>query len=454
MNISTPFSILSCLVIVGNAACSSSSTTPTSTTDAGTDSPSTCDKVPASGYTQVVPPSTDPNLEAGDHTAMTLNKDGYPVIAYSVHDSSGKKSESYYVVRWDPCLGAWSTPLKFDSGNGLEATLPTRDISIALDPVDGRIGIAYVRDYLIAQPNSTRAAFVTFSTDGGKSFSPGVKVSIHGVEQGKNAGDIEDVDNPAIALRNGKTYVAYNQTYEACGASKCQDGIVLASGGSTGAPFTQELMQDGVDPTYNGFALSASFPIGLAVDSAGVPAVAAHVAPATAYNMKFMFFRPGKIGTLIMDSANQQNDSGSSALVFDGTKARVLTRLNAGKNPNGNLLFLSSTDGNTWSSPVALPLENAVNTPNTQALMSDGKGGVAVVAQTSTTPDSPAAGPKFWRSSDLTSFAIAGTGPTSGPVPTGKYMSGALTNTGKVRMAFFGDVPVNVNQGVVYWSEP
>jgi len=158
-------SLACCSALVLDAACSSSSGTAAVAVDAGSDSPSTCDKAPAAGYTQVVPPSAD---MTGTHTAMTLTKDGYPVIAYSVHMSADNKSEDYYVVRWDPCLGAWSTPLKFDTGNGLESGLPTRAISIALDPTDGRIGIAYMKDYNIVQANSTRAAFVTFSADGGK----------------------------------------------------------------------------------------------------------------------------------------------------------------------------------------------------------------------------------------------------------------------------------------------
>lgn len=445
-------SLPSCAALV---ACSSSSP-PATVTDAGTpDAPSaTCDKAPPAGYTQVVAPSKDANVEVGSHTAMTLDKQGNPVIAYSVHDvTPTRPTESLYVVRWDPCAGAWTAPLKIDNGFGYDDTLPSRNVAIATDESDGRIGIAYVKDYSIAMPNSTKAAFVSLSNDGGKTFSPGAKISVHGVETGKSSGDAEQINNPVIALRGGKTFVAYNQEITACGPDRCQTGIVLATGGATGAPFVRELMMDGLDAEFAGFARGSGFPLGLAVDSANVPAIVAYVPPPTGYNMKVVFFRVGAVGTTIMDSKGVQNDVGSASLVFDGMSPRALTRINSGANPNGNLNFAASTDGKTWAAPLELPLDGATDTPATQTLLADGKGGVVVLAQSKEEPGA-ASGPKFWRSSNLTAFVIGGAGPRDSTPPTGKYMSGRLTSTSKIRMAFFGDVPVVTSQGVVYWSEP
>ncbi|MEO6420012.1 MAG: hypothetical protein ABIP39_11420, partial [Polyangiaceae bacterium] len=368
----------SCFVtLVGVSGCSSSSTnTQGNQINADGGDPATCNKPPATGYTQVVPPSTVENTDVGQHTAMTLSKDGYPVIAYFVNDVTAKTA-TLYSVRWDPCVGAWSAPIMVDSRIETQSRAPRREISITTDPVDGRIGIAYTKLYVIKMPNSTNATFVAMSTDDGKTFGAGAKVSVHGVETSDEAGDIEETNNPRIALGGGKTYVAYTQTSEACGAASggnlppCETGIVLATGGAAGAPYTQEFMKDGLDPTYDGYARGAEFPLGLALDSKGVPAIAAFVAPAAMYNMKLMFFRPGALGTLIMDSANGQNDDSSSSLAFDGMSPRVLSRLNNGTNPNGNLQFLSSTDGATWSAPLLLPLDGDVNTPDTQALLDD-----------------------------------------------------------------------------------
>jgi hypothetical protein len=451
-----------CLVVfaaVSGCSSSSSSTPNMVAMDGGTD-PATCNKPPAKGYTQVVPSSGMQNVDVGVHSAMALSKDGYPVIAYYVNDSTALIA-TLYAVRWDPCAGAWATPLKVDSGLQYAGSAPTRDISMALDPVDGRIGIAYLKTYIIKTPNSTNAAFVALSTDGGKTFGAGTKVSIHGVETTSEAGDIEEADDPQIALGGGKTYVAYNQTSTACGPASggglppCEAAIVLATGSATGTAFTQEFMKDGLDSTYGGYARAmTSAPIGLALDSAGVPGLVAHVAPATGDNTKLMFFRPGATGTLIMDSANKQNDRASATLTFDGTSPRVLTRLNAGMNDNNGLLFLSSTDGKTWSAPLALPLDADVLNPKTQALLTDGKGGVVALAQSGDSKGTAFPGPKFWRSTDLKTFTIGSAGAAGDTAPHGAYMSGALTKAGKIQMAFYGDAPEKDSAGVVYWSEP
>ena len=82
------FSFPCFIVLAGIAGCSSSSTTTQGTQpspDGG--DPATCNKPPATGYTQVVPPSGMQNVDVGLHTAMALSKDGYPVIAYYVNDS-------------------------------------------------------------------------------------------------------------------------------------------------------------------------------------------------------------------------------------------------------------------------------------------------------------------------------------------------------------------------------
>ena len=142
---------LPCFVLLAGASgCSSSSTTthgnPINADGGG---PATCTKPPATGYTQVVPPSTVANTDVGPHTAMTLSKDGYPVIAYFMNDVTAKTA-ALYSIRWDPCAGAWAAPFMIDSRIELLSRAPRRDISITTDPVDGRIGIAYTKLYVDA----------------------------------------------------------------------------------------------------------------------------------------------------------------------------------------------------------------------------------------------------------------------------------------------------------------
>ncbi|MEO8801216.1 MAG: hypothetical protein ABI551_25210 [Polyangiaceae bacterium] len=303
------------------------------------------------------------------------------------------------------------------------------------------------------ESNETIATMVSFSIDDGKTFSPGAQVSINGT------GDSTNITTPTIALGGGKTFIAYNQDESACASdgTQCLRSAYLASGGATGAPFTLELLHDGIDALHGGSIISAGRTLGLAVDSAGVPGVVATASYGDGAE-KVEFFRPGKTGVLVMDTLNTQNDDGSASLVFDGLNPRALSRINDGKNgnENGNLVFASSSDaGATWSTPMLLPLDSqSVDTPYVEVILTDGKGGVVILSQSTDTHDYPLAGPKFWRSSDLKTFTLGSAGPTTGAVPKGEYISGALTAAGKIRMVMHGDLPVLSSSGVLYWSEP
>ncbi len=425
------------VAVLSLAACSSSSTTPLAdagtTPDAGagpdgatSDDGATCGKLPAAGPSQVVAPRSDAS-ELGARVAMTLDRKGRPVLAYL--DVRDAQPVDLYVLTWDDCAGAWRAPHKIDTAiqNAGELTL-----SIAVDPSDGRVGIGYHKVIqLVAPPrsNATIAAFVAVSSDDGLTFTS-TRVSKHKCETDNSTeGDINDVSNVRIALDAGKTYVAYNQDFSACG-ERCYGGAIFGAGNAGGTGFTLESISDGVSAEAGGHAITRlGFGIGLAVDSDGKPGVAYHVEPQTGYNTTLAFWRPGSTTSAkITDSNGVQNDDGSVSLAFDGKKPRVVSRIQRGAIGSAtqyDLVFSASEDGNTWAAPVALPRPDAI-TLSQQILVTGGK---VVVA---------AGGPHVFRSSDLTSFTVSDVGLAQ----TSKAVTGAVDKAGKLWLGIEGTAPV------------
>ncbi|NOU31046.1 MAG: hypothetical protein HOO96_24370 [Polyangiaceae bacterium] len=438
-----PFALVAVLSLAAGsglslAACSSSSTTPLSdagtTPDTGTtpdgstpEDGATCGKLPAAGPSQLVAPRTDAS-ELGARAAMTLDRKGRPVFAYlDVRDAN---PVDLYVLTWDDCAGAWRAPHKIDSA--IQNT-DERTLSISVDPSDGRVGIGYHKIVqLVGAPrvNATVATFVAVSSDDGLNFAS-TRVSKHKCETDNSTeGDINNVSNVRIALDAGKTYVAYNQDYSACGADRCYAGVIFGAGNAAGTGFALESISDGVNAEAGGHAIARlGFGIGLAVDSDGKPAVAYHVDPFTGYNTTLAFWRPGSTTSAkITDSNSVQNDDGGVSLAFDGKKPRVVSRIQRGAIgavAEYDLVFSASEDGITWAAPVALPRPEAI-AHSQQILVSGGK---VIVA---------AGGPHVFRSSDLTTFTVSDLGLAQGAIA----VTGAVDKGGKLWLGIEGTAPV------------
>lgn len=426
------------------AACSSSSNTG-GTADGGapTGDAATCGRLPATGASQVIPSSTAPDTETGMRVAFALDKQGRPVIAYA---TQVQDAVTLYVDTWDDCAGAWRAPIKVDDDVFVTGT---RSYSLAVDTSDGRIAVAYEKKIHVVSPpraNDTRAAFVAISKDSGLTFTP-AKVSDHAAEHGtETEGDINDVTQTRVALGGGRTFLAYNQTYQACpngvdaAGQGCTAGTVLAA--DNGAAWTYDLVKDAANTVTNGKAETRALGLGLALDSANVPAVVAYLEPATGYNTTLLYYRPGYTDSAhITDSAGKQNDDDEAALTFDGVKARVVYGLQRG--PIGavtdyDLSVSSSDDGKTWAAQIPLPRPEHI-TYSHNIVASGGKVWVF------------AGGPHVFTSPDGATYQVEddGLAQTSGSV------TGAVDASGKYWFALQGVTPASgTHDGVVLYRQP
>ncbi|MFT3764141.1 MAG: hypothetical protein QM820_01270 [Minicystis sp.] len=423
-----------------------------------------CDKLPAAGLTQVLPP--DPaGGEIGYGAALAILPDGAPIIAYGVRQQ-GAESAEVLVVRWDRCTGAWAAPVKVDDAFNLAGIRP---IGIAVDPSDGRVGVTYEATRGLLPPNPTHQIFVALSTDGGRTFTP-EPVSRHCAEDPActQLGDEQDAFNPQIALAGGKTHVAYNQALVGCGPAdgadppKCQDTVVLAT--KDAGAWTREAIRDGVDGAYGGAIYTdVTFPPSVAVDAAGVPGVLAFQHPnqsasPISYTWALYFARPGAVGARVLDSKDVQNDvgTGSSSLLFDGTKVRALAHLHdqpAGTETH-DLLFAESADGLAWSAATPLPRDGDEPTASSQALVADGQGGLVAVAQAAGGSTNQFGSPKILRSADGKAWSLGGASDAAAVLDP-RSVTAARGADGKLYIAFQGSAPkVTDAGGVVLYREP
>lgn len=404
----------------------------------------TCGKLPPAGLTQVIQPRTDGST-LGQGAVLTLDKKGRPVFAYLDHPPA--TNQTLYVVRWNDCSGTWYAPQKVDDDILGDVSASNRLVAISTDPSDGRIGIAYEkRVHLVALPlvNDSRTLFVATSSDDGATFTT-VRVSEHKKETaGLAEGDHHDIDNPAIVLGGGKTYVAYNQTEQACNAAgdSCLTATVVATG--SGGTYTYDLAKDSSNVDHGGSLTARSMPLGLALDSDGVPGVVTHVDPAAGYNTILAYYRPG-FATYkpIVDTNSGQNDEGAATLAYDGKKPRVVSRIQRGAIgavSDYTLLFSASDDGTTWAAPVPVPQVGARPAWSEKVLASGGK--VTILA----------GGPHVFKSADLTAF----TGDELNVAQASVSVSGVYAADGKLWVGFTGTSPVvsDALGGVVLYREP
>lgn len=393
----------------------------------------------------VAAPSTVKDLRNfGGHVSMVLDADGAPLVAYVVEDENADTQYDdtrLYFVRWDSAAQKWGSPTAVVQLGQIDSNHPLRQVSLARDPVTGRLGIAYTVGYY--------QIGLALSNDG-------VTWTTH-VIQAKD--DTDTVGNPALALRDGVIHLAYYKEWERCTAGFCAAGVYRT--GTDPLALSRELL-----PLLTDTSANRNTPIGLAVDSSGKPALAYYLRAASSdapetYNVSLAYWRPGSASAVkVTDSQNRQNDTPSLALAFHGDKPRIAFHLQRPDDTDTSpiLWFTGSDDGQTFSQPIRLPQDGKDVTSWYQSIAVGSNGETAIAAFFSASHSGTAGacdGPKIVRSAGSGSFTICGADPDGKFGFGGYYVQAAFRPDGKLVLAFQlprKDAPIG--PGVVVWREP
>jgi hypothetical protein len=211
--------------------------------------------------------------------------------------------------------------------------------------------------------------------------------------------------------------------------------------------------------------------ISLAVDSAGLPAVAFFGPPQSGNTAELLFWRKGMASGAVKivttnDVANAPLDI---TLRFEGAKPRVAGHFSvasvaagdagadAGAAGSSDLIFAASDDGSQWPAPIHVPRNGDAVTGITSALALDGKGAAAIVANTTVeAADAGGSGnPYVALSSDEKTWTPGGADKTNANHYIAASLSAAYGSTGgKLTLGFHnrqnkgGGAP-----GIVFWRQ-
>lgn len=430
---------------------SSSSTTPDagSTSDAG---PGAC--TPKTGF-DVAVPSSAPGPASVGHVAMVLAADGSPRIAYVGYDPhhDGNDAESaLFFVAYDGATCAWRPPVKVDTTGDVDTTRD-REVTIARDPSSGQLGIGY-QTYATLDDSSTQVMLAQSSDDGATWTTEQI------ARNSANTFATDDtVSRPTIAMKNGKTFFAYRETWLLAGSASNgsdADGFhLLSRNGASGA------FADVIVPPVSGATLpgAESTPPALAIDDAGNAGFVyvARTDDATA-NLRVCYFASNKPSAVaVLDSENTQNDSADLALAFDGDKPRIAAGLQRGASDTTAVWFSASDDGVTWGAPVQIPNDGGDGMGTDLALALDGTGNPSIAVRKASASGSTTCGsPKLATGTGLTAFTTCGPplgDPTYGDGFYGDDVQLGFAPTGKRIMAMAASSS-DPTAGVIVWREP
>jgi hypothetical protein len=360
-------------------------------TDAG------CDKHLPAGFTQVV---VSPGLVASftgstsaRTQAMVLDENDDPMFAYGSLDSSSSYSINF--LRWDPCAGQFTTPIVVET---LHSFTASPDVSLAYDPTTKEIAIAYVKGVTFDNwADSTTEIWLATMKSPATSFTLQPLSVAEADYYGANA--------PSIAMAQGKIAVAYGQgeypggnvyiwlltntttpSQPTIGNPPIAAGAV--DGGADAGPppphyfaYTAVPFPSGEDiaPLDYAYPTFTSGTIGVAIDSNGVPGVAAYEAKPGS-SQQLLFWRAGTPDAISVYTFSEDGPIDVS-LVFDGAKPRIAGHMDTPSAADlDTLAFVASEDGVTWSKLVHLPNNDGAQVTSFDSALAIGGPGLVAVA--------------------------------------------------------------------------
>ncbi len=301
---------------------------------------------PPAGVLNVAPlPKGADATKYGTATAIALDENGDPVIAFEWVDPNGDNDNSdseIRFVRWSRATYRWLPPVRVQVVGDI-ATQNLNPISIACDRKTGVLAIA--------SPVLEKGATIAVSTDGGLTWS-----------SKPVPGSTGTVPVISIALADGQAHVVVTSAEP---AARYLTGPIDNISSWKSQPL----------PAAAGWKQPENTNVGLKLDPSGKPLIAFYEAQPEGDGRRFTIWRPGETVRVVLET-KRSTDTPDLALTTGGGKIGLLieTPLDE-KDEDHGVWYLQSTDGATWSKPSKLPVDGprSTNPPLDVAIDSRGR---------------------------------------------------------------------------------
>ncbi|SPE17913.1 exported hypothetical protein [Candidatus Sulfotelmatomonas gaucii] len=380
---------------------------------------------PPAGVTNAAPaPAGSEYDKYGPATAVDLDENGDPVIAFEWIDPNGDGDAAdteIRFVRWDRAAYKWVAPVRVIT-TGSMTDQEVNPIAVSCDRSNGTIAVfTPVGDNLSYE----------VSTDHGATW--------------KNSSVTNTGGTPhaiAMAIASGQLFAVVN-------AEQAQTYFTGPAADSSS--WKAQSISAG-----EGWKARNSSNIALAVDSSGNIALGFFEDQEEGDGHRYVLWRPGQKDPVAI-STGGTTDTPDIALTYGGNNFGALFAVQLDSNDSDHWVWYSqSSDANSWSKPVKLPIDGPRSTNPPLGLAIDSKGAITAAFGSNSGSDAAVCNsPTVSRSSDGTNWKTCGLGKAAGadfsPQPATLHVIEALNDAAYVVWQEPGET--KYKPGVLVWHE-
>ena len=357
---------------------------------------------PPAGFHLIAPkPEKHQDTAFGRLISLTLNANGDPAVAFVYMDPNGDGNyadSQLMFVTWDRAVYRWRDPVVVGVVGNYDPRPPVVGVSLARDPDTDAYGVVWA-------DTDNHGINLAVSHDGGATWT--VRKAIT---------DSRSMGGASLALAGGKAHLIL--------AQDAKNAIRYATGGLDEEPANWQVSYAPMLPGTNAVGRGSA----LALDSAGMPAVAYWQRPATGNVWTLALWRPGNdTPTRITDNGDSGYPPEGVVMAFAGTQPAVVidSRLHRAQVAEHYALF-SKDQGATWSQPSPIPDDGNEHILGFMSLAigPDGKAVLAGDVIGGNTQHMRCSWPKLSRTSDFTSWTTCS--PQGGLRPDARTLWGSV----------------------------